>query len=422
MPAPPPKTPESEPYPVVVVGAGPAGLAVAGALARRGLTATVLEAGGTVAAGWRRHYPFLRLHNVRRDAALPELPLPRETARYPSRDDLAGYLDAYADRLRDLGVEIRLGCPVSRVRRAHPGSGADGGGWEIETAGGSLRARHAVVATGWNRRPVTPELPGLDGFGGPVLHSSRWHELGDLAGRRVLVVGLGNSGADLVEALCRAGARVAVAVRGPVHLVPLELAGVNWRTWYRVLPGLAWAAGRLGGAPAQRLAPRVAAAFWSAVQRARFGDLEGRGLRLQRSAEILRHWYARRPPLTSGPFVERIRTGEAEVLPALEGFEPGVALLEDGGRHPCDAVVLATGFRPALEDLLPPDVLAALGGSPLIWPPDGRPGPLPGLWFCGYQPELLRIRRSARRIARRIAGAETGVPAARGTRRSAGGR
>jgi hypothetical protein len=77
-------------------------------------------------------------------------------------------------------------------------------------------------------------------------------------------------------------------------------------------------------------------------------------------------------------------------------------------------VLLATGFRPALEELLDPDVLAALGEPPVTWPPDGRPGPLPGLWFCGYLPELLRIRRSARSIARHIARESTGAD----TRRS----
>jgi putative flavoprotein involved in K+ transport len=404
------------PRPVVVVGAGPAGLAVAGALARRGVTATVLEAGDAVASAWRRHYPFLRLHNVRRDAALPELPLPRESALYPSRDDLTGYLDAYADRLRGLGVEIRLRCPVSRVRRGDSGNGA---AWEVETPDGPLRARHAVIAAGFNRRPVTPELPGREAFGGPILHSSRWPELtellgGGIGGRRVLVVGLGNSGADLVEELCRAGAEVSVAVRGPILLAPMELLGANWRTWYRVLPEAALSVGRLGGTPGRRLGLALAAAFWSAVQRARFGDLVERGLALQRRAEIVRHWSALRPPLTSGPFVERIRSGAAEVLPALEGFEPGAAILAGGGRHPCDAVLLATGFRPALEELLDPDVLAALGEPPVTWPPDGRPGPLPGLWFCGYLPELLRIRRSARSIARHIARESVGAD----TRRS----
>ena len=379
--------------PVLVVGAGPAGLAAAGALARRGVPATLLEAGEAPGASWRRHYPFLRLHTTRRDSSLPGRPLPRGGERYPGRDEFARYLEDYA---RWLGADVRPGREVVRVR---PRDGV----WEVEARGGDdprpLRARHVVIAAGFNRRPVRPDFPGEEDFGGPVLHSSRWHELGAAAGRRVLVAGLGNTGADLVEELHRAGARVAVAVRGAVHLVPLELAGVNWRTWYRLLPGAALLAGRLGGPPLRRLAPRAAAAFWCAVARARFGELEGRGLRLQRSGELVAHWQARRPPLTSGPFAESIRRGDVRVLPALTGFEPGAALLAGGGRHPCDAVVLATGFRPSLEDLLPPEALPEPGG----WPPDGRPGPLPGLWFCGYLPELLRIRRSARRLARRVA-------------------
>ncbi|HVS63109.1 MAG TPA: NAD(P)/FAD-dependent oxidoreductase [Thermoanaerobaculia bacterium] len=380
--------------PVVVVGAGPAGLAVAGALACRGVPAILLEAGEAPGAAWRRHYPFLRLHTTRRDSSLPGRPMPGGGERYPGRDEYARYLEDYA---RWLGADVRPGREVLRVRR---GDGA----WEVEARGGDddprpLRARHVVIAAGFNRRPVRPELPGEEAFGGPVLHSSRWHELGDVAGRRVLVAGLGNTGADLVEELHRTGGRVAVAVRGPVHLVPLEMAGVNWRIWYRLVPGLAFLAGRLGKPLLGRLAPRAAAAFWCAVARARFGDLEGRGLRLQRSEELVAHWRARRPPLTSGPFVEAIRRGAVEVLPALAGFEPGAALLADGGRHPCDAVVLATGFRPALEEILQSEALPEPGG----WPPDGHPGPLPGLWFCGYLPELLRIRRSARRLARRVA-------------------
>ncbi len=373
---------------MVVVGAGPAGLAVASALARRGVRATVLEAGESAGAAWRRHYPSLRLHTTRRDSSLPGWPLPRGGERYPGRDEVAEYLVEVAGRL---DADFRFACPVRRVSRREPG-------WEVEAEGGRFRARHVVVAAGFNRTPVRPELPGEESFGGPVLHSSRWRELGELEGRRVLVVGLGNSGADLVEAACRAGAEVAVAVRGPVHLVPLEMWGVNWRTWYRLVPGLVWIAGRLGG-PLRRLAPSAAARFWCRVQRARFGDLEARGLRQQRPAELVAHWMARRPPLTSGPFLDEIRGGQVPVLPALVGFEPGAALLADGRRHRCDTVVLATGFRPALEDLLEADALPEAG----TWSPDGCPGPLPGLWFCGYLPELLRIRRSARRIARHVA-------------------
>lgn len=384
----------AELHDVVVVGAGPAGLAVAGALAERGVSATVLEAGDAVGAEWRSHYPFLRLHTTRRDSSLPGWPLPRGGDRYPGRDELAAYLEGYVARLEGIGVDLRLRCPVRAVRRR-------GDRWEVEAGCGTLLARHVVVAAGYNRKPVRPELPGEEGFGGPVLHGSQWADLGEGAGRRVLVVGLGNTGADLVEALCRAGAEVAVAVRGPLHLVPLELAGLNWRTWYRVAPGAAFLVGRLGGPPLRRLAPLLAARFWSLLQRLRFGDLERLGLRLQGHREIVAHWNARRPPLTSGPFLDRLRSGQVRVLPAAVGFAAGAVRLADGGSHRCDAVVLATGFRPALEDLLAAEALPPQGG----WPPDGRPGPLPGLWFCGYLPELLRIRRSARRIARHVAAA-----------------
>jgi hypothetical protein len=177
------------------------------------------------------------------------------------------------------------------------------------------------------------------------------------------------------------------------------MLGVHWRTWYRAAPEAAFVAGRLGGPLARRAAARLAAGFWSAVQRLRFGDLERRGLRLQRSGELLEHWRARRAPLTAGPFLGRIRRGEARVVPALARLHPGEAELAGGGRHRCDAIVLATGFRPALEELLDPAALPPAGE----WPPEGDPGPLPGLWFCGYLPELVRIRRCARKIARHIA-------------------
>ena len=385
---------------MIVVGAGPAGLAAASALARRGVRATVLEAGEAAGAAWRSHYPSLRLHTTRRDSSLPGWPLPRRGRggrggeRYPGRDEYAEYLEGVAARI---DADFRFRCPVRRIARRGPG-------WEVEAGGGPFRARHVVVAAGFNRRPVRPDLPGEETFGGPVLHSSRWRELGDLGGRRVLVAGLGNSGADMIEMACRAGARVAVATRGPVPLVPLEMWGINWRTWYRLVPGLAWIAARLGGPRLRRRAPLAAARLWCRVQRTRFGDLEELGLSQQGPAELVAHWMARRPPLTSGTFLDRIRAGQVPILPELVGFEPGAARLAGGHRHPCDTVVLATGFRPALEELLEPDALTGTGTGTGSWPPDGRPGALPGLWFCGYLPELLRIRRSARRIARHVAG------------------
>ena len=212
------------------------------------------------------------------------------------------------------------------------------------------------------------------------------------------MAGLGNTGADLIEELSRRGAEVAVAVNGPLHLVPREILGINWRSWYRLAPEATFLLARAGGAPLRRAAPFAAAAWWSLLQRLWFGDLRRHGMRLQGAGELARHWRERRAPLTSGPFLDRIRAGEVPVLPALVRLHPGEAELADGRRHPCDAVVLATGYRPALDELLEPAARPA--GE---WPPEGRPGALPGLWFCGYLPELVSIRRAARRIARHVA-------------------
>jgi len=190
--------------------------------------------------------------------------------------------------------------------------------------------------------------------------------------------------------------------------LPMRILGVHWRTWYRLAPEAAYFLARLGLPTV-----RWAADHWSAVQRRWFGDLEERGLSLQQAGELMAHWEARRAPLTAGPFVDLVRRREVEVVPALKALHPGTAELADGRRHACDAVILATGFRPGLEELLEPTVLRGLGVdgvTPGSAPaqaqahlPDGRPGPLPGLWFCGYLPELVRIGHAARRVARAVA-------------------
>ena len=133
----------------MIVGAGPAGLAVAGALARRRVRPVLLEAGEGVGWSWRNHYPFLRLHTTRRDSSLPGWPMPPGADTYPGRDEFVTYLERYAERI---DADVRLRCPVRRVRRA-------GDGWAVETAGDDLRCRHVVVAAGFNRVPVRPTCP-----------------------------------------------------------------------------------------------------------------------------------------------------------------------------------------------------------------------------------------------------------------------
>ena len=102
---------------VIIVGGGPAGLAVAGALKQRGIASTILEQGENVGTSWRHHYERLHLHTVRSLSALPGRPIPAEMGRWVAREDLVRYLEEYAAKF---DLEIRFGTEVTRIDSADP--------------------------------------------------------------------------------------------------------------------------------------------------------------------------------------------------------------------------------------------------------------------------------------------------------------
>jgi indole-3-pyruvate monooxygenase len=137
----------------IIIGAGPAGLAVGACLSRARVPFTVLEREESVAASWRHHYDRLHLHTSKGTSALPMLPFPRNYPTYPSRDQVLEYLVSYA---RTFGVEPHFN---EEVLSARP----DEGGWEVRTHGATYRAPHLVVATGLNEvysKVVDRELRG----------------------------------------------------------------------------------------------------------------------------------------------------------------------------------------------------------------------------------------------------------------------
>src|SRR5919198_101169 len=187
----------------VIIGAGPAGLAVGACLERAGVPFAILERTGEVGSAWRGHYQRLHLHTDRDRSTLPYLRFPPGTPRYPSREQMIAYLEAYA---HEFGLGPRFNEEVKRVRR-------DGDAWRIETSKGTHRARRVVVATGFTGMPYLPAWPGLERFGGHVLHSIGYQDGSPFRGRNVLVIGFGNSGGEIAIDLCDNGARVSIAVR-----------------------------------------------------------------------------------------------------------------------------------------------------------------------------------------------------------------
>ena len=368
------------PADVLVVGAGPAGLAVGACLVRSGLRPILLEKGDVPGWSWACHYESLRLHTPRRSSSLPLFPLP-PGGTFPSRAEVADYLVAYARRFN---LDVRTGVDV---RRISPGKA---GGWIAESPLGPFAARACVVATGANRLPRRTRLPGLELFRGPVLHSSSVRNGRELAGRRVLVAGLGNSGGDLAADLAAQGARVSIATGRIGPVLPLRVAGMTWRTATLLVPGALCAVARRMGAEA---AARKASAFlWTAVQERHAGDLRRCGLPLPSRDKMRDPALWSRPPFTSEAVLSAIRRGEIDLLPRLAALREREALLEGGRVLEIDALLLATGFRHGLDEILPG--LVAPGDAPV----DGTLGGS-GLFLCGFAPELRLIARAARTTA-----------------------
>ena len=201
----------------VVVGAGPAGLAVAAQLRRRGLAAVILERGDALGASWRARYDGLRLNTYRAFSHLPGMRLPRDAGRYATREAFIAYLDRYA---RDNDLEVRLGVEAQRIERDRDH------GWTVVCPDGPVASPNVVVATGWDAAPHLPEWTTESVFAGQLLHTSQVRDLHAFADQRVLVVGAGNSGIDLAGLLVRAGASVTVSMRTPPNIFPRDWLGV----------------------------------------------------------------------------------------------------------------------------------------------------------------------------------------------------
>ncbi|WP_371788484.1 NAD(P)/FAD-dependent oxidoreductase [Streptomyces griseoaurantiacus] len=376
--------PSQEDRPVYVIGGGPGGLAAAQALRAKGVRAVVLERSDQVGSSWRGHYERLRLHTTRGLSSLPGLAMPRSFGRWVSRENVVRYLERYAEHHE---LEIVTGVEVSRVERA-----PDGEGWLLRASGGrELTGRAVVLATGFNHTPYVPQWPGREDWSGEFLHAGSYRSPAPFAGRDVLVVGAGNTGAEIAVDLVEGGARrVRLAVRTVPHIVRRSTAG--------------WAA-QYSAVLVRRLPVRLVDRLARTMCRISVPDLTAQGLPRPETGLYSRVREGAIPVQDAG-IVEAVRTGRVEVVAAVEGFEGDAVLLTDGSRVEPEAVIAATGYARGLEPLVGHlDVLDARG-RPVT--SGGRtPENAPGLYFTGFTNPisgmLREMARDAERIARAVA-------------------
>ncbi len=370
---------------VVVVGAGPGGLAVAAALRRRGVRALVVDRADEVGSSWRGHYDRLHLHTPRGWSHLPGRRIPWRFGRWVARDDVVRYLEGYADHHR---LRLRLGTGVTRIDRADRG----GARWlvRLDPAEG-IPARNVVVATGYNDTPVPPAWPGVDGFTGELVLARDYRRGQPYAGRDVLVVGTGNTGTEIATDLAEHGAsRVRLAVRTPPHILPRSRLG--------------WPA-QATGILVRRLPPRLVDRVAAVLARVQEPDLTRFGMP-RAGADLYSRVLQGRIPVQDVGIVEAIRTGRVEPVAAVQAMEGDAVLLADGTRLRPDVVVVATGYRAGLQPLV--GHLGVLGDRDLPLVHGARsPAGAEGLWFTGFTNPISGMLRELRIDAERIARAVT---------------
>ena len=311
----------------LVIGAGSAGLATAYHLQRRGLAFRVLEAGRSASGSWPAYYHSLRLFTPAQHSALPGLPFPGDPQRYPSRAEQADYLRGYAAHFA-FPVEYRAEVlHLERRQGVYSAVAEDGRRWT---------ARAVICASGTFGRPYTPHLPGQEIFGGTLLHSSEYRAPEPFAGERVIVVGAGNSGAQIAAELGRV-ARVTLIARHPPHFFPQRPLGRDITDWLD----------------------------WSGIERVPLG--------------LLGRLPDTQPVIAVPGLRAAFESGNPDIQLMFRSFTPGGVRWGNGSTERVDSVIFATGYgwngsylpACALDDVGEP--LQRLGVSTA----------LPGLYFVG---------------------------------------
>lgn len=364
-----------------MVGAGAGGLATAASLKRRGTAVTVLDAGSGVGQSWRERYDRLHLHTPRLQSGLPGRRISRRVGRWVARDDVAAYLEEYA---RHFEIEPTHDVRVDRIDRRD-------GGYTVKAGDRSWEASHVVVATGYLRVPVVPPWPGEESFEGELVHASLYRSPAPYQDKRVMVVGTGNTGAEIAADLAEQGAaEVWLSYRTPPHVIPRQLLGVPMT---------------LIGFPNAYIPAALCDPVNGAIERMTMGKVRRHGL--PRPTEGLKAQAVSSGviPIIDVGLADQLEAGRVTPVPAVESMGRTAVRLVDGRDIEVDAVIAATGYRRGLEDMVGHLGVLDDAGSPLCHAAETHES-APGLHFIGMwlslKGHLFQMNRDARKIARRI--------------------
>jgi len=383
-------TSEADPVRVCVIGAGSSGIASCQVLGSRGIPYGCFEKGSGVGGNWRylndngmsAAYRSLHINTSRELMSYASYPMPSDYPDYPSHKQISDYFDAFVDHfgIRD---QIRFRTEVTSVEPERNGyrvawrsrDGEEGSGWYSSV----------LVANGhhWDPRWPEPAFPGSDSFAGEQIHAHDYKEPATLVGKRVLILGIGNSATDIAVESSRNADKTFLAMRRGAYIIPKYLRGVPLDQ---------------AGAPRllSRLPMPVQRFFYSQALRGAQGQMTDYGLPEPDHRILEAH------PTVSSELLSRLGHGAITIKPNISEFTGGKTVrFDDGSEEEVDIVIYCTGYKVTFP-FFRPDFFSAPDNQLELYRRVVSPDH-PGLFFVGFIQPLGAIMPIAERQSEWIA-------------------
>lgn len=358
----------------IIIGASTAGLACAAVLHRKKIAYKIFEKDSQIAPTWRRHYDRLHIHTAKCNSYLPYVKFPSHYPTFPSKHQLITYYEHYQ---KQFNIQPNFNEEVLNISKEKDH-------WQVKTNKGIYTSKNVIMATGLEQYPFVPTYPGQTDFEGQQIHSAAYKNGKPYKGKQVLVVGCGNSACELALDLYEHGADSFMSVRGPVNIVPREIAGIP---------------SSILGLLTSWLPPQVQDGLNAISHNAQMKSLRPFGIeQLPYGPATQVKVHGKAPALDIGT-IAQIKKGNIKVLPAIERFEQQIIHFTNGEKRAFDAVVFATGFRPEINRLI-----TGVDGIEDGWsrPQVAIRSELSGLYYCGFKAALNGLLRLIRKDALKI--------------------
>jgi cation diffusion facilitator CzcD-associated flavoprotein CzcO len=311
---------------VLIIGCGPSGLAIAARLGKKNIPYHIIEKSDRIANAWYNHYDRLHLHTVKQYPQLPYKSCPEKYPTYISKFQLCDY---YEDYVKEMSINPEFGTEVKSIDKKNKS-------WSVEcTNQKSFLADHVIICTGVNRTPCLPKWKKQDQFNGEILHSSVYKTGATYQNKRVLVIGMGNTGAEIALDMAEHKVDVSISVRGPINIVPRDI----------------------GGKPTQLTAIHLSMlpqgfSDWMGkqLQKITIGNLKKYGIETPKIAPAKQLRELNKTPVIDLGTVAQIKQGNIKIIKDISEFYDNGVTTIDGKEHPFDVVVLATGFKADVTD------------------------------------------------------------------------